>query len=596
MADYFAHRFSKWDILEFLRECKLEPFERKIDLYVRRLEEISSQEKGNRQKRARELLARYRNGSDNKLARTWNDDRKSNDRSTGPAIHFHGSTVGIMNSGTINSETLRIRLPKRLSKNEEEGQSPLKMAQREETQADSTEVNDQATPDKLPLSDCTNVAVHDTRVSESSRAETRPLRDRTDDLTSKDKVKVCNEDDVPQDVEVIRVVTPGWVIQDGRNVGDIFTNYRETVGSSDKFAVLYIYDITENSPIRRVELSPDDESMWAAIDAEWNSKWMSFLPSAHAKAYLVSLQKSNAKDVRRVLMEPYTNEIYNTECHYDLEYIHSVVRAFITKIEQKVNPLLDDTNSEEFWQVHVYGRLIDELFFDMPEVQIVRGEKASRAVSYGKNALRQYGERKISASKLDAAVVTRDTWRVELVTLEAGRQDSVEGQSKKLSDQYKLAKTLKAQLDFIYKWLPESQKRRITNIEVFGILTSGLEGRVYAMDLPCSGVYRFGELFRFELPRQFDRYKLLVKGLARFLALKARVRNILGILQDIDETSTMEVSEDPDLLWSPNKKPRTQLTRPTQRSPTRTPSKRQSSVARSSPQATKSSIFAKHSK
>src|SRR5437879_5302452 len=107
------------------------------------------------------------------------------------------------------------------------------------------------------------------------------------------------------------------------------------------------------------------------------------------------------------------------------------------------------------------------------------------------------------------------------------------------------------------------------------------------MDLPCSGVYRFGELFRFELPRQFDRYKLLVKGLARFLALKvcgfaavvfaclypcpiflkklifqARVRNVLGVLQDIGETSTMEMLEDPDLFWSPKKKPRTQFTRP----------------------------------
>ncbi|RUS24488.1 hypothetical protein BC938DRAFT_473506 [Jimgerdemannia flammicorona] len=40
------------------------------------------------------------------------------------------------------------------------------------------------------------------------------------------------------------------------------------------------------------------------------------------------------------------------------------------------------------------------------------------------------------------------------------------------------------------------------------------------MDLPCSGVYRFGELFRFELPRQFDSYDLLIKSLARFLTLK----------------------------------------------------------------------------
>lgn len=79
----------------------------------------------------------------------------------------------------------------------------------------------------------------------------------------------------------------------------------------------------------------------------------------------------------------------------------------------------------------------------------------------------------MAATKLDAAIVTRDTWRVELLTLEAGQKDSIEGQSKLLSDRYKLAKGLKDQIDFIYKWLPTSQKYRITEVEVFGILISG---------------------------------------------------------------------------------------------------------------------------
>ncbi|RUS31417.1 hypothetical protein BC938DRAFT_477861, partial [Jimgerdemannia flammicorona] len=93
------------------------------------------------------------------------------------------------------------------------------------------------------------------------------------------------------------------------------------------------------------------------------------------------------------------------------------------------------------------------------------GEKASRAVSYRKNSQRQYGETKIAATKLDATVMTRDTWQVELLTMESGRQDSVEGQSKLLSDRYKLAKGLKDQIDFINKWLPGDQKQRITEME-----------------------------------------------------------------------------------------------------------------------------------
>ncbi|RUS33641.1 hypothetical protein BC938DRAFT_470737 [Jimgerdemannia flammicorona] len=179
-------------------------------------------------------------------------------------------------------------------------------------------------------------------------------------------------------------------------------------------------------------------------------------------------------------------------------------------------------------------------------LDLFRGEKASRAVSYRENSQRQLGETKVAASRLDATV----------------------GQSKWLSDRYKLARGLKDQIDFIYKLLPGSQKHRITEVEVFGVLTSGLEGSVYALDLPCSGLYRFGELFRFELPRQFDTYELLIKALARFLALKARLRAVLEILQDIKWTSTTETLQEPDLFWSPRKNLRTQPTRSTPPSPT----------------------------
>jgi hypothetical protein len=84
---------------------------------------------------------------------------------------------------------------------------------------------------------------------------------------------------------------------------------------------------------------------------------------------------------------------------------------------------------------------------------------------------------------------------------------------------------------------------------VFGILTSGLEGRIYAMDLPCSGLYRFAELFRFEVPKQFNSYFLLVKTLVRMLALKQRVRGVLSNLQDIKLSAARETLLDGGLLW-----------------------------------------------
>jgi len=200
----------------------------------------------------------------------------------------------------------------------------------------------------------------------------------------------------------------------------------------------------------------------------------------------------------------------------------------------------------------------------------VRGEKASRAVSFRKNALRQLGSRKKSSLKLDAALLTRDTWCVEILAMESSSSDSVEGQTKKLADTQKLERELKDLVDFIYSWLPSDQKSRVADIEVFGILTSGLEGHVYMMDLPCSGVYRFGEMFRFQLPKQFDSYPLLIKTVGRFLVLKERVRSVLKTLEDIKVTTMQQELQQTlcrNILFSPKRSHKTHPTRQTPETP-----------------------------
>jgi hypothetical protein len=57
--------------------------------------------------------------------------------------------------------------------------------------------------------------------------------------------------------------------------------------------------------------------------------------------------------------------------------------------------------------------------------------------------------------------------------MESGRYDSLDGQTKFLNDRYKLARTLKDQLDYLHESLPNAHKEKIQDLEVFGILTSG---------------------------------------------------------------------------------------------------------------------------
>ncbi|CAG8505045.1 15406_t:CDS:2 [Dentiscutata erythropus] len=56
---YFKHKYSDWNIVGFLNNCDLEPFQRKIDAYIKSLEKINM-EKGGRQRKARLLFGRYR--------------------------------------------------------------------------------------------------------------------------------------------------------------------------------------------------------------------------------------------------------------------------------------------------------------------------------------------------------------------------------------------------------------------------------------------------------------------------------------------------------------------------------------------------------
>lgn len=58
--EYFDRKSSKWDIIGFLNECDLEPFQRKIDCYLKCLDTIFESEHGVRKETAKKLLDNYK--------------------------------------------------------------------------------------------------------------------------------------------------------------------------------------------------------------------------------------------------------------------------------------------------------------------------------------------------------------------------------------------------------------------------------------------------------------------------------------------------------------------------------------------------------
>ena len=61
--EYFDRKSADWGILNFMNECGIEPFEKKIDAYVKSLNGIINNEQGKRNERARILLERYSKAS-----------------------------------------------------------------------------------------------------------------------------------------------------------------------------------------------------------------------------------------------------------------------------------------------------------------------------------------------------------------------------------------------------------------------------------------------------------------------------------------------------------------------------------------------------
>ncbi|CAI2178668.1 12918_t:CDS:2 [Funneliformis geosporum] len=62
-SKYFDQNPASWSVLDFLNKCELEPFQLKIDNYIKCLKTIVDNEQGDRKNSAQMLLDRYREAS-----------------------------------------------------------------------------------------------------------------------------------------------------------------------------------------------------------------------------------------------------------------------------------------------------------------------------------------------------------------------------------------------------------------------------------------------------------------------------------------------------------------------------------------------------
>ncbi|RIB16135.1 hypothetical protein C2G38_2190824 [Gigaspora rosea] len=100
---YFEQKLSKWDIIEFLKQCDLEPYGKKVDRYIRCLKCTARSEQKKRKEKAEELLRRYRNKPDQQHVKDWEKTRNSSKISGGSSIHIHN-----IHNSTLSGNSLTV--------------------------------------------------------------------------------------------------------------------------------------------------------------------------------------------------------------------------------------------------------------------------------------------------------------------------------------------------------------------------------------------------------------------------------------------------------------------------------------------------------
>lgn len=101
----------------FLNESDIEPFDLKVDFYIKSLETIFDREQGARKERARVLLDSYREGGDRKIAKDWDKERKSG-KTNVSSININNSSISGSGIGTIERGTFTSGLQKKRDQKE----------------------------------------------------------------------------------------------------------------------------------------------------------------------------------------------------------------------------------------------------------------------------------------------------------------------------------------------------------------------------------------------------------------------------------------------------------------------------------------------
>nr|CAG8506175.1 14904_t:CDS:2 [Entrophospora candida] len=491
MHQYFDRKSSKWNIVDFLKECDSKTTRAKLSLYIKCLKKIASTEEGPRHEKALELLYKYREGdqADRKLARDWVlncDSEKS------PSISIQNTfTGGTQTIGTVNDRTFIAELiTSQKSSQEEDNEVSTRQIKSKLRNMESEEM----TPDYCELSN---------KVENEIKSDLKKTFDKEFNKM-KDNLKW-------------KLKSTGRVVED--------TLY-ECVPDFTSEHLIHSFTIDIDDPIIKGIFFPQElqeiEETNVKEDPDLSSKLYENLARF--------CNKSNIEEIRKIMKE-IDHEEYNFEADTLKYSVHSLVRQY----ERTPNAFSLD-HHEAWYNINVWGPIIDRTFDNMLNVDIARGESSSLASSDRKNRNRTMDTRKKMGRKGDAIIRKLSGGiKLEFGGSEAGKHYEGQGATKWLYEsKLKLPKMMRDMFISLCKntdWNLEKMEK----METVGYIHGGLVLMIMTLDLPAGYVTRINKSELYHIPEDIESFNDAIELITAVWKSKMRVVNTMALLNSTEK-------------------------------------------------------------
>ncbi|CAB4487782.1 unnamed protein product [Rhizophagus irregularis] len=491
IMNYFTKKHLS-NVIDFLEKCDLEPFDKKVNQYIRSLDFIAGDkdEQVCRRRKADALLKRYRNGSkpDQKRAKDWEQKRKSSVTGGGSSIIIHNSTLS---GNSLSGNSLGIGSITRSSVNETKKQARNVQAPR------TPEYQMLSSSSSVPLT-IRNESDEETDTdSDGTDSDKRDLKNLTfDEYVDGDAVRVdggddeetpdYNDDEVNVEAERDKQGSRLIIEEINKMKAEYSERYHKIRPEnkwklpSGKFAEDILYEYTLNleyeSYLHSFIIDTSDETimnLFNDLDRHHINTY-NILPEPQVDDklldFLLRYREKTPQGLRKLINAGIDLPSYDSQRDFDYHYIHEVFSHLLPRYELRPN---DYTNShlEGWFKTNIWSVIVDCCLLDVVNSEFIRGEGCSRASGQRKNK---------------------------------GRKSS--------------------------------EVRKILG-QIVGFLHSGQYLQQLVMDIPCGSICRLRRYPSTKIPAKLDEIDELITMVNDMLVAKLRIRRCFESINNIDSSS-----------------------------------------------------------